>query len=103
MNAQDIEDVIREDFDDDMRKLYEDLSSGLIPVETTPADPKDKGKGQVGQKRKDAEGSSASLVKKKKRKAVTIVEPQEPTMTKDEYDLIAARIQEKMQEKFDAL
>ena len=92
MNAQDMEDIIKEDFDDDMRQLYEDLSSGLVPVEPAPADTKDKGKGQAGQKRKDAVGSSAPLVKKKKNNTVTIVEPQEPTMTEDEYDLIAARI-----------
>ena len=90
MTAQEVEEVIKEGFDDDMRQLYEDLSAGLITVDIAPIDPKDKGKEQVGYKRKDTEGPSAPAQKKKKKKTVTFVEPQEPTMTEDEYDLIAA-------------
>ena len=73
-----------------MKKAYEDATSGIVPVDTAPIEPKDKGKGQVGFKRKDTEGPSAPA--KKKKKNVTIVEPQEPAMTEDEYDLITARI-----------
>ncbi len=95
MTAQEVEDIIKEGFDDDMSQIYEDFSSGIIPADTAPSDPKDKGKEQVGYKRKDTEGPSAPP-KKKKKKTVTFVEPQEPTMTEDEYDLIAERIHEKI-------
>ena len=93
MTAQEVEDVIKA-FDDDMKKAYEDAISGIVLVDIAPLDPADKGKEKVGFKRKDAEGPSAPA--KKKKKKVTIVEPQEPTMTQDEYNLITVRIQEQM-------
>ena len=101
MTAQEVEDVIKEGFDEDMKKSQEDALSGIIPVDTALIDPSDKGKEQIGYKRKDAEGPSAPP--KKKKKKVTIVVPPEPAMTEDEYNLIASRIHEKMQEKFDAM
>ena len=84
-----------------MKKVYEDATSGIVPVDTTPLEPTDKGKEKVGFKRKDAEGTS--IAPKKKKKKVTIIEPKEPAMTQDEYDLIAARIQEQMNKIFDAM
>ena len=66
MTAQEVEDVIKS-FDDDMKKAYEDATSGIVPVDTAPLDPKDKGKEKVGFKRKDAKGHSAPVKKKKKK------------------------------------
>ena len=48
MTAQEVEDVIKEGFDDDMKKAYEDAISGIVLVDTAPLDPKDKGKEKVG-------------------------------------------------------
>ena len=56
-----------------MRKLYEDMTSGIVPVDTAPAEPSDKGKEKISYKRKDAESPVAQP--KKKKKTVTIVEP----------------------------
>ncbi len=92
MTAQEVEDVIKEGFDDDMKKAYEDVLSGIVPVDTAPLEPSDKGKEKIGSKRKDAEATSGPS--KKKKKTITIVELQGSVMTEDEYDLIAARIQE---------
>ena len=106
MNAQEIEDVIK-GFNDEMTKALEDAISGIVPVDTAPfedigpLDPVDKGKGKVGGKRKTTEGTSAAAKKKKK---VTIAPtPPEVAMTEDEYDLIAARIQEQMNKRFNAM
>ena len=101
MTAQEVEDVIKEGFDDDMKKAYEDALSAIIPVDTTPLEPSEKGKEKMGYKRKDAEATAGPS--KKKKKTVTIVEPQGSVMTEDEYDLIAARIQEQLNKRFDAM
>ena len=93
MTAQDVEDVIK-GFDVEWTKALEDATSGIVPVDTTLLDPKDKGKGKIGFKRKDAEAPLAAQKKKKKVKFAT--PPAEATMTDDEYDLIASRLQEKM-------
>jgi hypothetical protein len=103
MNAQEVEDTIRESFDEDMKQLYDDLSAGIVTVDVPVIDPKEKGKEPIGSKRKGTEGPSAPQEKKRKKKIVTFEEPQQPIMTEDEYDLIAARIHERMQEKFDAI
>ena len=84
-----------------MKKAYEDAISGIVPMDTAPLDPKEKGKGIMGLKRKEVEGPSA--MPKKKKKKVTITAPQEPAMTDDEYDIIAARIHEKMKDIFDVM
>ncbi len=83
------------------------LATGLVlvdpPEEVPEIDPTDKGKEPLGSKRKSTEDPSAVPIKKKRTKKVTIQEPEATSMTEDEYDLIAARIQEKMQEKFAAM
>ncbi len=84
-----------------MTKALEDAISGIVPVDTTPLDPVDKGEGKVGIKRKTTEGPSAAVKKKKK---VTITPtPPEAAMTEDEHGLITARIQKKLNERFDAM
>ena len=69
MTAQDVEDVIK-DFDEEWKKALEDATAGNVPADTTPIDPLDKGKGQVGVKRKDA--VEVPLVAQKKKK-ITIL------------------------------
>ncbi len=76
MTAQDVEDVIK-GFDDEWTKALEDATSDIVPVDTAPLDPKDKEKGKVGFKSKDAEVPSAAPKKKNK---VTITPPPEAKM-----------------------
>ena len=83
-----------------MKKMYEDITSGIVLVDTAPVEPEGKGKEKVGSKIKDAEGPSAP---QKKKKTVTITQLAQPAMTEVEYDLIAARIHEKIKERFNAL
>ena len=82
-------------------KALKDATAWIVPVDTAPLDPKDKGKGKIGFKRKDAEVPIAAQKKKKKVKIATL--PPESMMMDDEYDLIVARLQEKMQDSFQVM
>ena len=107
MDIKDAEDTIRDCFDDEMKQMFDDLTSGIVladPAADVPEiDPKDKGKGPLGSKRKGTEGPSPLQTKKKRTKTVTFEEPKVPTITDEEYELLASKIEEKMQAKFAAI
>ena len=110
MTAQDVEDVIKY-FGEEWKKALEDATAGNVPVETTSIDPLDKGKGQVGVKRKDAVEVPPGTQKKKdavdvpppapKRKKFKASNPTtETALIEDDYDLIVARLKEEMWDSF---
>ena len=113
MTAQDVEDVIK-DFDEAWNKALEYATAGNLPVDTALIDPLDKGKGQVGVKRKDA--VEVPPVAQKRKDAVDVPPPAqkrkkfksskpttETALTEDDYDIIAARLKEEMQDSFQAM
>ena len=113
MTAHDVEDVIK-GFDEEWKKALEDSIAGNVTIDTAPLGPIDKGKGQVGVKRKDAEEVTPVAQKRKypvdvpplapKRKKFKASKPTtQTTLTEDDYDLIVARLKEEMQDSFQAM
>ena len=101
MTAQDIKDFIK-GFDEAWNKALEDATAGNLLADTAPIDPLDKGKGQVGVKRKDAVEVPPAAQKKRK-KVKSLMPTIDTTLTEDDYDLIAARLQEKMWDSFQVM
>ena len=100
MTAQDVEDVIKY-FDEAWYKALEDATAGNLPADTAPIDPLDKGKGQVGVKRKDV--VEVPPVAPKKEKVKSSMPTIETALTEDNYDLIASRLKEEMWDSFQAM
>ena len=114
MTAQDVKDVIKE-FDEEWKKELEDAMAGIVLADTALIDPLDKGKDNVGSKRKYAVEVPPAAQKRKyavevppaaqkKRKQFRSSMPTtETALTEDDYDLIAARLKEEMRDSFQAM
>ena len=74
MNIQKVEDTIRDYFDEDMKQMYDDLSTGIVPVdapEDAPViDPQDKGKEPMGSKERILKALLDEYQRKGERKSV---------------------------------
>ena len=101
MTVQDVEDVIK-GFDEEWKKALEDATARTLPAEIGLIDRLDKGKDKVGLKRKDAVEVPPAAQKKRKKVKYSIPTI-EIALTKDDYDLIAARFKEEMQDSFQVM